>query len=125
MHNYVSQSHKNMVFVHIMQWSAKDNRSGDQLFEIQLWSHIAFVPRLLGGGGEKEPGTHHSHMRVVYPDFPGFRIIPFMSVHKRHLCTSTLYPSAIAWPEGSSVHLKRTLANEPKPRIFYLASLRK
>ena len=63
--------------------------------------------------------THRLHMRVIYPD-SAYRSCPYT---KRLLCT--LYPSAMAWPEGSSVCLEQTLANEPKPRMFPQKSSKK
>ena len=42
--------------------------------------YISLVPRLVGGGGEKEPGTHRSRMRLITPTFRESGYLPFTFV---------------------------------------------
>ena len=58
-------------------------------------SNCSLVPRLLGGGGKKEPGIHCLRMRLITTTFHRFCISLCASAHDhvtlRH--GRTLYPS--------------------------------
>ena len=57
----------------------------------------SLVPRLLGGGGKKEPGTHCLRMRLITTTFHRFCISLCASAHN-HVTLhhgQTLYPMKI------------------------------